>query len=274
VHERLEVVAGLEFDGLDAAGHGLVGQVEALRFATTRARVHEQHRLSGASGGRQRRMGTERRARRRDGKHEASEHQHRAQQTIGDQKHEPRRRERQGGTHAGYTGDPAVQDPEPCCRAGRESTRENDQAARELDDDYHYGEPQRCRREQQRSVRREPVGRHDTVGISVDRAARPLAMRYAPSTPNTITMMPLWRRLRADGARARGRWRGGAGGGGGRAGGAGRPCGDAVLAPVLTGGFGADYTFEATGNVRVMRQAVESAHGLVESGSGASDSLT
>jgi S-(hydroxymethyl)glutathione dehydrogenase/alcohol dehydrogenase len=27
----------------------------------------------------------------------------------------------------------------------------------------------------------------------------------------------------------------------------------------LTGGFGADYTFEATGNVKVMRQAVESA---------------
>ena len=27
----------------------------------------------------------------------------------------------------------------------------------------------------------------------------------------------------------------------------------------LTGGFGADYTFEATGNVSVMRQAVESA---------------
>jgi S-(hydroxymethyl)glutathione dehydrogenase/alcohol dehydrogenase len=27
----------------------------------------------------------------------------------------------------------------------------------------------------------------------------------------------------------------------------------------LTGGFGADYTFEATGNVRVMRQAVEAA---------------
>src|SRR5205085_7741722 len=27
----------------------------------------------------------------------------------------------------------------------------------------------------------------------------------------------------------------------------------------LTGGFGADYTFEATGNVGVMRQAVESA---------------
>jgi S-(hydroxymethyl)glutathione dehydrogenase/alcohol dehydrogenase len=27
----------------------------------------------------------------------------------------------------------------------------------------------------------------------------------------------------------------------------------------LTGGFGADYTFEATGNVTVMRQAVESA---------------
>ena len=27
----------------------------------------------------------------------------------------------------------------------------------------------------------------------------------------------------------------------------------------MTGGFGADYTFEATGNVRVMRQAVESA---------------
>ena len=29
-----------------------------------------------------------------------------------------------------------------------------------------------------------------------------------------------------------------------------------------TGGFGADYTFEATGIVAVMRQAVESAHGL------------
>src|SRR4051794_39856541 len=27
----------------------------------------------------------------------------------------------------------------------------------------------------------------------------------------------------------------------------------------MTGGFGADYTFEATGNVQVMRQAVESA---------------
>jgi S-(hydroxymethyl)glutathione dehydrogenase/alcohol dehydrogenase len=27
----------------------------------------------------------------------------------------------------------------------------------------------------------------------------------------------------------------------------------------MTGGFGADYTFEATGNVRVMRQAVEAA---------------
>jgi S-(hydroxymethyl)glutathione dehydrogenase/alcohol dehydrogenase len=27
----------------------------------------------------------------------------------------------------------------------------------------------------------------------------------------------------------------------------------------LTGGFGADYTFEATGNVKVMRQAVEAA---------------
>jgi S-(hydroxymethyl)glutathione dehydrogenase / alcohol dehydrogenase len=27
----------------------------------------------------------------------------------------------------------------------------------------------------------------------------------------------------------------------------------------MTGGFGADYTFEATGNVAVMRQAVESA---------------
>ena len=27
----------------------------------------------------------------------------------------------------------------------------------------------------------------------------------------------------------------------------------------MTGGFGADYTFEATGNVKVMRQAVEAA---------------
>ena len=27
----------------------------------------------------------------------------------------------------------------------------------------------------------------------------------------------------------------------------------------MTGGFGADYTFEATGNVAVMRQAVEAA---------------
>ena len=27
----------------------------------------------------------------------------------------------------------------------------------------------------------------------------------------------------------------------------------------MTGGFGADYTFEATGNVEVMRQAVEAA---------------
>jgi S-(hydroxymethyl)glutathione dehydrogenase/alcohol dehydrogenase len=35
---------------------------------------------------------------------------------------------------------------------------------------------------------------------------------------------------------------------------------DAVAQIVeLTGGFGADYTFEATGNVAVMRQAVESA---------------
>src|SRR5690242_14032932 len=32
---------------------------------------------------------------------------------------------------------------------------------------------------------------------------------------------------------------------------------DAILA--MTGGFGADYTFEATGNVAVMRQAVEAA---------------
>src|ERR1035441_7192977 len=32
---------------------------------------------------------------------------------------------------------------------------------------------------------------------------------------------------------------------------------DAVLE--MTGGFGADYTLEATGNVRVMRQAVEAA---------------
>ena len=37
--------------------------------------------------------------------------------------------------------------------------------------------------------------------------------------------------------------------------------GDGVVEQVLdmTGGFGADYTFEATGNVKVMRQAVESA---------------
>jgi S-(hydroxymethyl)glutathione dehydrogenase/alcohol dehydrogenase len=37
--------------------------------------------------------------------------------------------------------------------------------------------------------------------------------------------------------------------------------GDDVVAQIIemTGGFGADYTFEATGNVRVMRQAVESA---------------
>jgi S-(hydroxymethyl)glutathione dehydrogenase / alcohol dehydrogenase len=37
--------------------------------------------------------------------------------------------------------------------------------------------------------------------------------------------------------------------------------GDTVLAAILemTGGFGADYTFEATGNVAVMRQAVEAA---------------
>jgi S-(hydroxymethyl)glutathione dehydrogenase/alcohol dehydrogenase len=37
--------------------------------------------------------------------------------------------------------------------------------------------------------------------------------------------------------------------------------GDGAVQQVLdlTGGFGADYTFEATGNVRVMRQAVESA---------------
>jgi S-(hydroxymethyl)glutathione dehydrogenase / alcohol dehydrogenase len=37
--------------------------------------------------------------------------------------------------------------------------------------------------------------------------------------------------------------------------------GDDVVAQILetTGGFGADYTFEATGNVRVMRQAVEAA---------------
>jgi len=27
----------------------------------------------------------------------------------------------------------------------------------------------------------------------------------------------------------------------------------------MTGGFGADYTFEATGNVKVMQQAVEAA---------------
>ena len=32
---------------------------------------------------------------------------------------------------------------------------------------------------------------------------------------------------------------------------------EAILA--MTGGFGADYTFEATGNVAVMRQAVEAA---------------
>ncbi|HEY2868368.1 MAG TPA: alcohol dehydrogenase catalytic domain-containing protein [Gaiellales bacterium] len=37
--------------------------------------------------------------------------------------------------------------------------------------------------------------------------------------------------------------------------------GDDGVAPIIemTGGFGADYTFEATGNVRVMRQAVEAA---------------
>src|SRR5206468_5422946 len=37
--------------------------------------------------------------------------------------------------------------------------------------------------------------------------------------------------------------------------------GDGVVDEILelTGGFGADYTFEATGNVDVMRQAVESA---------------
>ena len=37
--------------------------------------------------------------------------------------------------------------------------------------------------------------------------------------------------------------------------------GDDVVARIIemTGGFGADYTFEATGNVRVMRQAVEAA---------------
>jgi S-(hydroxymethyl)glutathione dehydrogenase / alcohol dehydrogenase len=37
--------------------------------------------------------------------------------------------------------------------------------------------------------------------------------------------------------------------------------GDEIVAQIVesTGGFGADYTFEATGNVRVMRQAVESA---------------
>jgi S-(hydroxymethyl)glutathione dehydrogenase/alcohol dehydrogenase len=37
--------------------------------------------------------------------------------------------------------------------------------------------------------------------------------------------------------------------------------GDDVVAQIIemTGGFGADYTFEATGNVRVMRQAVEAA---------------
>jgi S-(hydroxymethyl)glutathione dehydrogenase/alcohol dehydrogenase len=39
------------------------------------------------------------------------------------------------------------------------------------------------------------------------------------------------------------------------------PGGDGVVERILelTGGFGADYTFEATGNVAVMRQAVESA---------------
>ena len=39
------------------------------------------------------------------------------------------------------------------------------------------------------------------------------------------------------------------------------PGGDDVVERIVetTGGFGADYTFEATGNVRVMRQAVESA---------------
>ena len=37
--------------------------------------------------------------------------------------------------------------------------------------------------------------------------------------------------------------------------------GDDVVAQIIemTGGFGADYTFEATGNVAVMRQAVEAA---------------
>jgi S-(hydroxymethyl)glutathione dehydrogenase/alcohol dehydrogenase len=37
--------------------------------------------------------------------------------------------------------------------------------------------------------------------------------------------------------------------------------GDDTVARIveMTGGFGADYTFEATGNVKVMRQAVESA---------------
>jgi S-(hydroxymethyl)glutathione dehydrogenase/alcohol dehydrogenase len=37
--------------------------------------------------------------------------------------------------------------------------------------------------------------------------------------------------------------------------------GEGVVDAILeeTGGFGADYTFEATGNVKVMRQAVESA---------------
>jgi S-(hydroxymethyl)glutathione dehydrogenase/alcohol dehydrogenase len=39
------------------------------------------------------------------------------------------------------------------------------------------------------------------------------------------------------------------------------PAGDDVVQAIRdsTGGFGADYTFEATGNVRVMRQAVEAA---------------
>ena len=40
-----------------------------------------------------------------------------------------------------------------------------------------------------------------------------------------------------------------------------RPAGDGAVEQILemTGGFGADYTFEATGNVAVMRQAVEAA---------------
>ncbi len=160
--QGLEVVAGLELDGLYAPGRRLLGEREAFSLSATRARVEEEHRMPRSRDPRQVDVHVEGGTRRSEAGHESAHDQQVDEGGSLGQDQDQRPAEGQGGdAQSCHPGDAPPDHGVPRRGASDENEEEQDEAAGELP--HRDDESQHARgRPQQQGEGREPSPPHGT----------------------------------------------------------------------------------------------------------------